>query len=173
MIQLASGCQVINSELITWQRVLGLYLHRASTESFRGPWHTSLILLGSAGSTLLLPLVLFVQAYNEDNLKALVDAKQVNNTAILEVMESLGAQPAAVWHSSAWIAGPVIAGVVLGGGLAALLWWVYNTYWVTAPAATAAPAAPGTTIVDANVRVRAPTGGDKYAVGANDLPHHR
>jgi hypothetical protein len=113
-------------------------------------------------------LALPAQAYNEENIAKLAEAKQVNNTAILELMQALGATEPEYKHSSAWVAGPVIGGVVAAALLAWVCYLVYTKYWVAStiprlPVTTPGSAPNGS---DANVRVHVPTSGAKYAVSA-------
>lgn len=107
--------------------------------------------------------VVFAQAYNEENIVKLAEAKAVNNTAILELMQALGATEDDFHHSSAWIAGPVSGGVAAAALLAWVCYWVYTHYWTN----PTIPCLPNTTAgSDGNVRVYVPTSGAKYAVNA-------
>lgn len=108
-------------------------------------------------------IVFSLQTYNEENIAKLAEAKVFNNTAILELMQALGATEDDFHHSSAWIAGPVIGGVVAVALLAWVCYWVYTKYYINPTIPSLPDAAAGS---DGNVRVYVPTSGAKYAVNA-------
>lgn len=113
--------------------------------------------------SMMVACVFFAQAYNEENVAKLAEAKAVNNTAILELMQALGATEDDFHHSSAWIAGPVIGGVVAAALLACVCYWVHTKYWIKPTIPCLLNAAAGS---DGNVHVYVPTSGAKYAVNA-------
>jgi hypothetical protein len=100
------------------------------------------------------------QAYNSENLAALVAQKQVNTAGLTSLLDGLGVASVdyGSTHDHGWIAGPVIGGVAAAAILGFVLWCMF---WRKPPAipTTAAAAAP-----DAAVRVVRSTSGSKYAV---------